>query len=257
EAEGRTPTGSGGSGEAKPGYEPGDDPLELPKHRAWRLTPLQYERSFVAAFGSTVKTAQDFPRDPRRNGFDDLAAQNHVDIRWAETVQRNAAEVAAVLAADRVEGEPCLAEETVSRNCVEGVVTPYAERAYRRTLSAEEKSALVDLFEAVRGEGSSVAEALSAVLEAIAQSPFFLYRIEVGEEIEPGIQHLDSYTIASQLAYLLTDAPPDEELLDDAAADLLHDREVVLAHAQRLLQRPEALEKVQRFFDQYLGIYAL
>src|SRR5690606_33075003 len=62
EAEGRTPTGSGGSGgsgEAKPGYEPGDDPLELPKHRAWRLTPLQYERSFVAAFGSTVKTAQD------------------------------------------------------------------------------------------------------------------------------------------------------------------------------------------------------
>ena len=238
-------------------YEPGDRPLELPQSRIWRLAPLQYERAFEAAFGMTAVRAEDFPEDPRRDGYDDIASQNQVDITRAILVQRNADRAGQAIAAGLSDAQPCLLMASPTADCVRRFVAQYTTAAFRRSPSDSTLDGYAELHSALLSQGSSPADAASAVIEAIAQSPLFLYRTEIGEPAGDSVERLDSATVASQLAFMLTDSPPDEALMADAATDALQDRSVVLAHAQRLLMTPEAKAKVTKFFDQYLGIYTL
>lgn len=249
--------GPGAPGQSRPPYEPGDDPLALPLARIWRLSPIQYERSFVAAFGASSRDASDLGPDPRRDGFDDVASQNHVDARWVGTLHENAAATAAEIEPDVRAAHPCVSGTNPGDACVDEIVAEYADRAFRRETSAEERAQYVALFSTVLADGNTLAESITAVIEALAQSPFFVYRIELGAPRGDGTSELDDETIASQLSYMLTDAPPDAALMADAHAGRLHDRSVVRAHAERLLETPDALAKVTRFFDQFLGTYLL
>ena len=58
---------------------------------------------------------------------------------------------------------------------------------------------------------------------ALLQSPHFLYRSEIGvpDAQDPTRRRLTDYELASRLAYFLWGAPPDDQLLDAAAAGRL------------------------------------
>jgi hypothetical protein len=238
-------------------YVPGVDPIELPAERIWRLTPQQYVRAFRAAFGMSSVTAADFETDPRRDGFDNIASQNHVDAAWAVVVHRNAQLSAAAIEPTLQESRACLYDSAPDDACLAAFVDAYATPAYRRPLTPEERADLTALYRELRSAGNPAGESVTGVLEAIAQSPNFLYRLEVGTPVGDGSSALDAYALASQLSFMLTDSPPSEALLADAETGRLLDPVVVAEHATELLDTPEALAKVTEFFEQYLGTYTL
>jgi hypothetical protein len=103
---------------------------------------------------------------------------------------------------------------------------------------------------ALQRDGFQAAVALG--IEAILQSPAFLYHSELGpSDAGSGVVTLTDEEIAQSLAYLVTGAPADAEL--SGAADLNRPalRE---AHARRLLETPEARAQLGQMVKQWLAI---
>src|SRR6185503_15116913 len=94
--------------------------------------------------------------------------------------------------------------------------------------------------------------ALGVLVEAILQSPGFLYRWELGPQLatmEGSVAKLTSYEVASRLSYFLWRSMPDQALFDAATAGQLGTEAEVTAQAQRLLDDPKARESIASFFS--------
>jgi hypothetical protein len=112
----------------------------------------------------------------------------------------------------------------------------FAERAFRRPLSAEERRGVADFYRLLReGDGLGHEDAVRDTLVSILMSPHFCYRVDLPGG-GPGIRPLSDYDLASRLSYFLWASMPDEELLSRAAAGDLHEPEVLVAQARRLLR---------------------
>jgi hypothetical protein len=215
----------------------------------------QYLRSFEAAFGASVVNVADLPKDPQEEGFDNNAGQAFVGEVVAQRYRENAVAMGARVSANLAAEAACLTGANPDDACVTEFITKYATRAFRRPVAEDETSRYLAAYRAVQAQTGSK-DAAAAVLELLAQSPNFLYRTEIGEGAGDETR-LTHYEIASELSYMLTDSPPDAELLAAAADEALHDKAVVLAQAERLVETPAAREKVGRFFQQYLKITGL
>ena len=89
-------------------------------------------------------------------------------------------------------------------------------RAYRRPLTTAEAASYQKLFDtgpAQSGTLSAFAKGAAVVLEAMLQSPNFLYRTELGAVGAP----LSGYEMAAKLSLLLRNTTPDDALLEAAA----------------------------------------
>jgi len=97
-----------------------------------------------------------------------------------------------------------------------GFVTTFGRRVYRRPLTTAEQSTYMTLYNSgasLMGSRSAFAKGASLVIRAMLQSPFFLYRTELGAKGTP----LNAYEMAAKLSLLLRGAPPDDATLTAAA----------------------------------------
>jgi hypothetical protein len=128
----------------------------------------------------------------------------------------------------------------------------FAERAYRRPLSAAERDGLLAFYHTARQrDGLGHEEALRDTLVTVLLSPHFCYRIDLpgpGTAARP----LSDYALASRLSYFLWSSMPDEELLAHAAAGDLHRPEVLKAQARRLLRDPRVRGLATEFGGNWL-----
>ena len=100
--------------------------------------------------------------------------------------------------------------------CVKTFILSLAESAYRHPLSASETASLNQVYDEVKSIYGTIPDALQHSVYAITQSPQFLYRTEIGDS-KSQAGALTPYELASSIAYFLSDAPPDAELLRAAA----------------------------------------
>lgn len=159
-------------------------------------------------------------------------------------------EAAAARLAEKLRAQtPCLGLASPTAECIGDAVVKVAADGYRRPLTGEEDAALRTLISA--GLAPLGGEALELGLEAVFDSPYFLFRTELGEGAPDAHARvkLSPYELASALSYSLTDAPPDAELLAAAASGTLD----VRGHAARLLGAPENAPTVQHFFADWFG----
>ena len=91
---------------------------------------------------------------------------------------------------------------------------------------------------------ASIKLAREAAVNAIFESPSFLYRTEFGANAQEG--PLTPYELASQLSYFVTDGPPDEQLLAAAAGNMLSTPEQIGPHVDRMLSTPAARLNLSR-----------
>jgi mono/diheme cytochrome c family protein len=118
----------------------------------------------------------------------------------------------------------------------------FAERAFRRPLTPDDRSALIDRqFAAADPE-----LALKRVIVLVMKSPRFLYREVSGPN--------DAYAVASRLSFTLWDSGPDDELLRAAAAGQLATPAQVQAQAERMLADPRAKAKIRQFLLTWLRV---
>ena len=120
----------------------------------------------------------------------------------------------------------------------------FAERAFRRPLTDEQKSFFIDRqFK----EAKNPEIAVKRVVLLVLKSPRFLYR-------EIGSGSPDGYDVASRLSFGLWDSLPDQPLLDAAAAGQLSTREQVVRQAERMVSDLRARSKLRELFLQWLKV---
>jgi hypothetical protein len=121
-------------------------------------------------------------------------------------------------------------------------IAAFGQRAFRRPLAEDEISKHLELFNqgAALYPGVDAFNAgVSLVLQAVLQSPHFLYRTELGTAAAGATKvALNDWEVAAKLAFSLTNTMPDDELFAAAAAGELQDPANVAAQAQRLIDGP-------------------
>lgn len=261
---GLTGGGTGGTTSGTGGQDPGlggggtDGGPELPPPdfatRVARLTHAQYQHTIEDLFGIDDEVAQGFVPDAL-NGFAfDSSINLVVDSRLAEQY-RTAAETLSV----RVVGDdavlsnivPC---DALEADCPETFLTEFGLRAFRRPLSPAEVERFGVLFDAgaeLVASGDAFKDGVQITIEAMLQSPDFLYREELGTATnENGRVLLSGHELASRLSYFLYDSMPDDELLRAAGAGELSDPAQVRAQVERLLSDAGTLARVVEFHEQ-------
>jgi Protein of unknown function (DUF1592)/Protein of unknown function (DUF1588)/Protein of unknown function (DUF1585)/Protein of unknown function (DUF1595) len=131
----------------------------------------------------------------------------------------------------------------------------FAERAWRRPLTAGEQERLRAFYAELRQRGTlDHTRALRALLARILLAPTFLYRVESTGE-QRGIVPLSDRQLASRLSYFVWSSLPDEELRQAAAEGRLHEPRQLEQQTRRMLRDPKARRLATEFFGQWLGFY--
>lgn len=128
----------------------------------------------------------------------------------------------------------------------------FAERAYRRPLSREERDETLAYYHAARDkDGLDHEAAVRDTVVSVLMSPDFCYRLDLGSD-EKGAHALSDQDLASRLSYFLWSSLPDRELLAHAAAGDLHQRRVIVGQARRMLTDARAQALAVEFGGNWL-----
>lgn len=225
-----TPIGS------PPTAEPDDPSLQLR-----RLTRGELQRTLAHVLGPIVLI--DAEPDLHRAGFARVGARQVTTS--TSGVERYAFALEDAL--DQVFGDPvataALAPCPVEQpGCARQALPELGRRAFRRPLTADELSSREALIDACGG----ALPGLRCAVASLIYSPHFIYRVELPTD---GVY--TGYAMASRLAYFLWGGPPDDALLDAAAAGELDTAEGVRLHATRMMDDPRARVGLRSFVDEW------
>lgn len=138
--------------------------------------------------------------------------------------------------------------------CASTIVRTLGRRTYRRSLTDEETTKLDALFAAGKALGS-FSDGVHTLVEALLQSPSFLFRIEEGKPTDvQDVYQLTGTELASRLSFMLWAAPPDDALLDRAEAGDLDAPEGLTLVVRDMLTDNRAKQGMVSFHDSWLGI---
>jgi hypothetical protein len=214
-----------------------------------RLTHSQYNNTVRDLLGDYSRPADRFPPEDFVNGFKNQLRTQGMPPLLAEAYSAAAEKLAlnAFRAGDVNGLLPCTPTSATDVKCRDQFVQGFGLRAFRRPLSDVELRRYATLFSAQAGKAGQFLEGARVVVEAMLQSPKFLFHAERGA----GARFRD-YEIASRLAYFLWDTMPDRRLLDAAANGELRTAEGLERVARSMLDQPPARQAVDEFFAQWL-----
>jgi len=202
--------------------------------RFMRLTNEQWQRSVQDILGLDVApdAVQGFERPVA--GTTDFANNEHVlgvtNALW-ESYQ-----LASEQAAQLVTGSSQRLTSLYSGTDAMGFIRMLGRRAFRRPLTDQEVQSYAALFtlgEAGSGSGTSFAKGAALVIQAMLQSPYFLYRTELGDDGAA----LNGYEVASKLSFWILGTTPSDALLDAAEAGQLDTPEGAVQLATQMLEQ--------------------
>lgn len=251
-------TGGGGSGGNGNTVEPPARPDASP--RFIRLSHDQWAATVEDALG--FEGASDVASEFRADSFGaafifDNPADLSVDESLWLAYQRGAARVADAIVNDNALYRDLIDGLTEDENGARTLAQRLALRLYRSPLSAADRDLLLQIHGQAGEVMPSVPEfraGVALMVEAMLQSPLFLYRIEVGTPGDEGLRQLSAWELASRLSYFLWNTAPDDALLQRAADGSLTDPAVLRAQAERLLASSRAASVVESFHRQLLSV---
>jgi uncharacterized protein DUF1592/uncharacterized protein DUF1588/uncharacterized protein DUF1595/uncharacterized protein DUF1587/uncharacterized protein DUF1585 len=268
-------TGMGTAGTGQGAADPGLDPYAVPSApppavfvqapRLARLSRQQWSNTVRDLLKLTdIKDVDDNVAGDALIGFDNQADALYV----TEQLRQQLADAAEKLA-DRVTGDATalaslmpVGAPTDGAARARAFVTSFGQRAFRRPLTDAEVTSHLALYDQgpTLYPGSDAFKAgVNLVIQAMLQSPHFLYRTELGAGTTAGAAKvpLNDYEVAAKLAFALTNTMPDDELFAAAAAGQLHDPAGVATQARRLMDGARGTAGVNNFnFQVYrLGTY--
>ena len=127
----------------------------------------------------------------------------------------------------------------------------FAEKAYRRPLTEEDKKPIRALYDKRIAEKVAPRQAALDALKLILCSPSFLYLSEITDESE---KRLKPYDLATRLSYGLWSAPPDDALLAAAKSGKLTEDAELEKQIQRMIADERINGFVNGFIDSWLNL---
>jgi hypothetical protein len=217
--------------------------------RFQRLTNSQWEHAVtdLLRLDAPPGFAKDF--EPPTAGIADF--DNNERLLAVDGALADSYETAAEALAERVTSSQAALAAIDPDTDAAGFVQSFGRRVFRRPLTSDEQTRYEGIFavgEQLYGEG--FAHGASLVIRAMLQSPYFLYRTELG----PGGQALDGYELASKLSFWLRGTTPSDELLDAAAAGELDSADGLETVARQMLEEPAAGEVMRDFHGQLMHL---
>jgi hypothetical protein len=214
-----------------------------------RLTHSQYNNTVRDLLGDYSRPADRFPPEDFVNGFKNQVRTQGMPPMLAEVYSASAEKLAlnAFRAGDVNGLVPCKPASGRDAKCRDQFLRRFGLRAFRRPLTDIELRRYAALFSAQATKTGRFLDGARVVVEAMLQSPKFLFHAESG----PDGQFRD-YDIASRLSYFLWDTMPDQRLLDAAANGELRTRADLERTARAMLSQPVAKQAADEFFAQWL-----
>jgi hypothetical protein len=214
---------------------------ERPAVSVRRLTHSQYNNTVRDLLGDRTAPASQFPPEDFVNGFkNQYQAQSLSPIlveaygAAAEKLARNA--FRGGNANGLISCKPSLA-------CRSKFISAFGLRAFRRPLEASEQKR----YEALFSKQGDFVSGARVVVEAMLQSPNFLFRLE--ETSNPRWQ---PYARASRLSYALWDTMPPDSLLERARRGELNTAAGVEKITRSMLDDPKAKQALDEFVSQWM-----
>jgi hypothetical protein len=223
-----------------------------------RLTVAEYDNTVAAILGDDTRPGAALLPEDARSPFD-----NDYTTQEASRVLVEAAETLAKEAAARLVAEParrdavvgCTPSAIADAACMASFVGRFGRLALRRPLSQEEIDAYVALGLDFAERDGTFDTGVEVVIRAFLQDGELLYRVEIGTAVpeRPGLFRLNGWERATRMSYFLWGGPPDDALLDLAAAGSLETPEGMAAAAEAMLADGRTRAQVERFHALWLG----
>jgi uncharacterized membrane protein YgcG len=218
-----------------------------------RLTHGELQATLQDLLGVDAAFAQTLVPDTVVNGFDNNAAALTVTPLLFGQLRDAAEKTADQVTVDPTKILPCSPAKDGEAACAAKFIGTFGKRAFRRPLTAAETTRYTTLYTSVAAE-DGFAGGIDVVLQAMLQSPGFLYRTELGAPGKAGLNDLTPHEIAGELSYLIWGSMPDDGLFAAADSGALSDAAEIEKQARRMLKDPRSTRAMGRFVGQWLGV---
>lgn len=226
--------------------------IEPSKARAWLLSAGEYRATL----------AQLLRLPPNYNwleGYSDISDDNHYptnsdylqvsqDIALYFMEQSEAA-VRGLTEAQLATLSPCALNQTT---CLTEFTRSFAQRAFRRDLTNAE----ADRYQ-VFAEGLVGVDRYRQVMIGLLNSPYFLYRTEMGSNenaAEGDTVPLTGFEVANMLSYALTGEPPKDDLLQAARRGELNSANSLRVIVNQMITDPKVAQRLHTFIRNWLQV---
>lgn len=142
---------------------------------------------------------------------------------------------------------PCTLNDA---GCLTAFTRDFARRAFRRDVANADADRYLEF-----AEGEVGVDQYRRVMIGILNSPFFLYRTEMGADagvVEGETAELTGYEIANMISYALTGKPPTGELMRAAANGELNSAGSLRAIVNEMVTQPEVEQRLHLFIRAWL-----
>lgn len=211
-----------------------------------RLTHTQYNNTVRDLLGDQTRPADAFPEEDFINGFKNQITAQDIPPLLAEayhTAANKLSKAAFQGGGDTNHLIPCKPKSATDPDCSAQFIRQFGLKAFRRPLTENEVQRYATLLATEAQRSGQFVQGAQLVMEAMLQSPKFLFRLERGPR---------AYDLAGRLSYFLWDSMPDEELLRSAASGGLNTPAGVEKAVRRMMADPRAHQAVDEFVGEWM-----
>jgi mono/diheme cytochrome c family protein len=151
------------------------------------------------------------------------------------------------------------ANPSQEQTCARQIVSNLARRAFRRPVTPNDTETLMSFYQQGRNEGGNFEHGIEMALRRILADPEFVFRKEAEPPtLKPGEKYrITDVELASRLSFFLWSSIPDDELLNLATQNKLHEPAVLEQQVKRMLADKKSDQLVLNFAGQWLNLRAI
>ncbi|MBI1311699.1 DUF1592 domain-containing protein [bacterium] len=219
-----------------------------------RLTVPEYIETVRGTVGVDIeKEAHELlPADLRADGFRNTAYNLGIDLKHVESYARLARIIVERMDVLKFVGQFSKDQTLNTDATTRKIVADMGKWILRGPLDDREVTNYSGIATSVASAGGSFEEGMRYLLEAMLQSPRFIYRME--DQRGSGVVSVSGFELASRLSYIIWGGPPDADLLKVAESGDLNDLSKTEVQVQRMLKDPRAVRQSQRFISEWLNL---
>jgi hypothetical protein len=225
-----------------------------------RLSRIEFDNTLYALLGDDTNPARRILPEDVAAPFDNDFETQVASAPFVSGIETMAIDVATRFLQNTPQRDSiigCVPSGAGDTDCLKKFVTDFGRSIFRRTLTVTEVQNFVDLGSEFSSSENDFYSGIDVVLRVFLQSPEFIYRIEIGYDSGSELYRLTDFEIATRLSYFILGTTPDKVLLDLAENKKLNTAEQLRAQASRLLELPQAVDRMDHFHALWLGYHQL
>jgi hypothetical protein len=220
-----------------------------------RLTISEYIGTVEQTIGVDIAEQANalLPPDIRADGFSNTAYNLNVDLKHIETYAQLAGKIVQQVDVAKFSARFSKSRKLSTDDTMRDFVANMGGWILRGPLDDREISIYSGIATTIASAGGSYDEAVGLIMEAMLQSPRFIYRVE-HQRGDGSAWPVSDYEMASRMSYILWGTSPDQTLMQAAKDGRLQDVINVAAQVKRMLENPLAKKQSTRFITQWLDL---